>query len=134
MNRSRLSAIGMVFAATVAFGAVSTPSASAHYSQCPANELCMWEHTGYEGRFAYTSEPNRNIGADMNDRISSYWNRTDQWFSFYTGENWGGKYCVNVGPGSSRAALYDPMTDSITSLRPGKCTTSTTPHLLWEAL
>ncbi|MFI8194154.1 peptidase inhibitor family I36 protein [Streptomyces sp. NPDC085946] len=124
MNWSRLPSVGAVLVSAAILAAANTAPASAHYSQCPANELCVWEHTGYEGRFAYTSEPSPNVGADMNDRISSYWNRTNQWFSLYEHENYDG-WCIAVGPDSSRIALpnghWDADNDEVTSLKPGIC-------------
>ena len=67
---------------------------SAAASQCGPGDLCVWEHDNYSGCFAKLpfQDPDYRDGTpawsepckgDMNDQISSYWNRTDRWALFW---------------------------------------------------
>jgi hypothetical protein len=93
--------------------------AAAHYSQCPDNEFCIWDDSSYEGRFAYSSEPQPNVGDYMNDRMTSYWNRTDNWVTVYSNDKFQG-CLLTVPPGYSDAAINWTINDMVTSFRPGR--------------
>lgn len=113
-----LTAGGLTLAAAFALTAVTGTPASAHYSQCPDKKFCIWQHSSYEGMFAYSSEPQPNVG-EMNDRTTSYWNRTDNWVTLYLSQNYVGCF-ESVPPGGSTAAINPIWNDSLTSFRPGK--------------
>ncbi|MFI6857970.1 peptidase inhibitor family I36 protein [Streptomyces sp. NPDC050416] len=106
--------LGAAFALTAVTG---TPAA-AHYSQCPDKEFCIWQHTNYEGLFAYSSKPRPDLG-DMSGRASSYWNRTDNWVSLYVVEDF--QACFeSVPPGGSISNMGSIWNDELRSFRPGK--------------
>ncbi|MFH8798066.1 peptidase inhibitor family I36 protein [Streptomyces sp. NPDC017936] len=106
--------LGAAFALTAVTG---TPAA-AHYSQCPDGEFCIWQHSSYEGMFAYSSKPQPDLG-DMDDRTTSYWNRTDNWVSLYLVEDY--QSCFeSVPPGGSVGVVNPYYNDGLSSFRPGK--------------
>ncbi|MFI8194156.1 peptidase inhibitor family I36 protein [Streptomyces sp. NPDC085946] len=95
-------------------------NANAGSNQCPVGEFCIWEHSSYQGRFAYSSEPQPNVGAYMNDRMTSYWNRTNTWISTYNHENFGDCMLV-IPPGGASPAVPSQFNDDLTSFKPGQC-------------
>ncbi|MDG9703260.1 peptidase inhibitor family I36 protein [Streptomyces sp. DH37] len=119
--KNRIAAVvgaGVLAAVTV----VGVPGqASAHYSQCPEGAFCVWEHSGYEGRFAYSTGAQPNIGSYMNDRMTSYWNRTNEYISVYNHQSYGSCMLV-VPPGGSDAVVDPALNDRMTSFRPYRCT------------
>lgn len=117
---ARVSVLGAALVATAGLGTVAAAPASAHYSQCPENRFCIWEHSSYEGMFASYGGSNSNIGSTMNDRMTSYWNRTDQWVSVYDHSNYGACMLV-IPPGGSDPAVSSQFNDKMTSLRFGQC-------------
>ncbi|MER6912743.1 peptidase inhibitor family I36 protein [Streptomyces sp. NPDC000594] len=107
--------LGAAFGLTTVTGA----PAAAHYSQCPAGEFCIWENSSYTGRFAHSRHPVPNVGSYMNDKMTSYWNRTDNWVSLYIVEDF--QSCFeSVPPGGSSAAVNPHYNDHLTSFRPGR--------------
>ncbi|GAA2139807.1 hypothetical protein GCM10009802_49860 [Streptomyces synnematoformans] len=113
-------AVGAALLTTAGIGAINAPAASAHYSQCPANEFCIWDHSNYEGAFMHARGPVSNVGDRMNDRMTSFWNRTNDWYSIFEHDRFGG-YCIEIGPGASRANIGSQRNDELTSFRPGTC-------------
>ncbi|MFJ4153002.1 peptidase inhibitor family I36 protein [Streptomyces galbus] len=131
-------------------GLTVAPGAAASYSQCPDKEFCMWQHTGYDGMFVYSSEPQPNLH-DFNDRASSFWNRTNSWITVYSNSNynqadggWAGRgICWEIAPGASsyNAGFYLLKTssgtfqestgfnDSASSFKPGRCEDSTPAYI-----
>ncbi len=80
----RLTATGAATLAAVAIGALGAPPATAATSDCLPNSFCMWDDSSYRGRYIVSPAQNiSNVGTDMNDRMTSYWNRTDQWITVY---------------------------------------------------
>lgn len=109
----------LTLGATCALITFSGGPAAAHYSQCPDKEFCIWDDSSYEGRFAYSSGPQPNVGDYMNDRMTSYWNRTDNWISLYWNDNF--DTCMySVPPGKADPVLHWIENDQLTSFRPGK--------------
>ncbi|WP_434449262.1 peptidase inhibitor family I36 protein [Lentzea sp. E54] len=110
---------------------MKTPSASAHYSQCPSGHFCMWEHSSYGGMFHSTPGSVSNVGSWFNDRATSVWNRTSSWVTVYEHSNYQFQYtctpgascvpyCIAFAPGSSDAAIEPLLNDAITSYRVGE--------------
>ncbi|MGI5198275.1 peptidase inhibitor family I36 protein [Streptomyces sp. CA-288835] len=109
-----------VLTLSAAFGltTVSGGPAAAADSQCPVGEFCLWEHSGFQGRFAYSSEPQPNVGDYMNDRLTSFWNRTDNWISLYDDDKFEG-CLISIRPGAKIPAISSWANDLTTSFRPG---------------
>ena len=113
-----LTAVLTVATAAGAGTALAVP-ASAHWSQCPAGSICLWEHTGYQGRMQAFQGASVNIGGYMNDRTTSVWNRSSQAVSFYRDSHHGGLCLFSLSAGGSKANLPRGANDNVTSLRAG---------------
>ncbi|WP_062213857.1 peptidase inhibitor family I36 protein [Streptomyces sp. NBRC 109706] len=105
---------------TLATGGVTltAPAAAADSSQCPNGSFCVWEHSSYTGRFLHSGSSVANVGNDMNDRMTSYWNRTGKTVSVYEHSNYTG-CMISVAPGRSEAAVASHFNDKMTSFRVG---------------
>ncbi|MGW0561720.1 peptidase inhibitor family I36 protein [Streptomyces sp. NPDC003016] len=116
----RLSATGAATLAAVAIGALSAPPAAADSDYCQANEFCVWDDSSYQGRFVGSPAQNvSNIGLHMNDRTTSYWNRTSQWITVYSDSGYRG--CMfAIPPGGSDAAVDPHLNDRVTSFAVGQ--------------
>lgn len=110
---------GVAFAGALAFGAGTTNAApaSAHYSQCPEGYYCQWSDSSFNGAFGKTKVNVPNFGA-MNDSVTSFWNRTDDWVTLYLHTSFTGG-CLRVAPGASTVALNQHLNDSYSSLQIG---------------
>ncbi|MFF5157762.1 peptidase inhibitor family I36 protein [Streptomyces sp. NPDC000348] len=108
----------VLLSAAVLAGALATldaPAAHAHYSQCPSGHFCVWQHSSYEGRFFSSDRDTPNVGSHMNDRTTSFWNRSSRVVCLYRHENYG--YDLGCyAPGASSAALQI-HNDQLTSFR-----------------
>ncbi|AZK97824.1 MULTISPECIES: peptidase inhibitor family I36 protein [Streptomyces] len=113
-----LAAALLTLSATAALTATGAGTAAADVNQCPPGEFCLWEHSSFTGRFAYSSEPQANVGDHMNDRLTSYWNRTNNWISLYDDSNFSG-CLISISPGSRISAIPSWANDLTTSFRPG---------------
>jgi hypothetical protein len=101
-----------------AIAALTAPSAAADAEQCPSGSFCVWEQSSYRGDFRHYTDSNPNVGNYMNDRMTSYWNRTGKTVSVYEHSNYVG--CMfSVAPGSYEAAVPSHFNDKMTSLRVG---------------
>lgn len=72
-------------------------------AQCSNGSFCFWQNKDFGGAFGWLangqSNPNIGLGTGWNDRISSWSNRTDQWYSLWEHDNYGGG-CFNQVPGN----------------------------------
>lgn len=92
--------------------------AVADSEQCPNGSFCVWEQSSYRGDFRHYTASNPNVGDYMNDRMTSYWNRTGKTVAVYEHSNYVG--CMfSVKPGGSEAAVASHFNDKMTSLRVG---------------
>ncbi|MFD9053537.1 peptidase inhibitor family I36 protein [Streptomyces zaomyceticus] len=114
-----LLSVGAMIAGTTV---MSATDASAAYSQCPVNEFCIWDNSGYDVLLAYSSKPQPNVGDGRNDRMTSYWNQTDMWISIYDHEDFS-RCMLRVEPGGSDAVVDSKINDRLTSFKPGYCET-----------
>lgn len=119
-RRGRVLTGVLALAAAAGMSVVATGTAQALPEQCPDKHFCVWEHTGYQGRFFSAPGSVANIGAYMNDRTTSYWNRTDTWITLYNDSNYGGSCLVSVPPGGSSYNVSSSVNDRMTSFRTGK--------------
>ncbi|QXE38778.1 peptidase inhibitor family I36 protein [Streptomyces sp. GMY02] len=106
---------------TVAAGTVSltAPPAAADPNQCPSGSFCVWEQSSYRGDFRHYTTSNPNVGNYMNDRMTSYWNRTGKTVSVYEHGNYVG-CMISIPQGRSEAAVASHFNDKMTSLRVGR--------------
>lgn len=92
---------------------VVTP-ALAGSEQCPDGHFCLWEHAGYQGRFFSSADDVSNVGPNMNDKSTSYWNHMNVQICVYEHSRFRGHL------GGYRAQSYGHMhftNDIITSFR-----------------
>ncbi|SOD64364.1 Peptidase inhibitor family I36 [Streptomyces zhaozhouensis] len=114
----RLWAAAAVLVFTAATATLGTHTASADSDQCPNGSFCVWEQSSYRGDFRHYTSSNANVGDYMNDRMTSYWNRTGKTVSVYEHSNYTG--CMfSVAPGASEAAVASHFNDKMTSIRVG---------------
>ncbi|MEV5148236.1 peptidase inhibitor family I36 protein [Streptomyces sp. NPDC052727] len=123
--------IGTVSAAL--FGALglmvaSGPPASAHYSECPDKKFCVWQNQNYDGMIGYSGYDQSYLG-NMNDRTTSFWNRTDYTVAIYRDSSYqegmtglaNYHWCAEVRPGTGVYNIgtqgYNYMNDAISSFR-----------------
>ncbi|MEU6371204.1 peptidase inhibitor family I36 protein [Streptomyces sp. NPDC046931] len=110
----RLATATAVFAAAAGMGIVNAPSAAASPEQCQVGYFCVWQNSSYTGRFYAAPGSVPNIGAFMNDRTTSYWNRTTSWVTLYSDSNY--RDCMTAVPaGGSAAAIAPNLNDRMTS-------------------
>jgi hypothetical protein len=119
-RRGRLLSGVLTLTAAAGVSLAATGTAEAVPEQCQDKHFCVWEHTGYQGRFYSATGSVSNIGAYMNDRTTSYWNRTDHWITLYNDSNYGGACLVSVPPGGSSYNVTPSVNDAMTSFRTGK--------------
>lgn len=115
---SRLGTAAAVLALTAGTAFLTASPAAADSSQCPSGSFCVWEQSSYRGDFRHYTSSNSNVGDYMNDRMTSYWNRTGKTVSVYEHSNYVG--CMfTIAPGKSEAAVASHFNDKMTSLRVG---------------
>lgn len=86
--------------------------AEATHTSCGVGEVCMWSGTDYTGCFndlvPLNTDSNYSNGSptwnnctvSMNDRITSYWNRSRAWMVWYSASNYG-QWMFCAAPGAS---------------------------------
>ncbi|MCX4870123.1 peptidase inhibitor family I36 protein [Streptomyces sp. NBC_00825] len=116
---SRLWGAAAVLAFTAGAASMTASPAVADSDQCPSGSFCVGEKSSYRGDFRNYTSSNPNVGDYMNDRMTSYWDRTGITVSVYEHSNYVG--CMfTIGPGKSEAAMASHFNDSMTSLRIGR--------------
>ncbi|GAB7192064.1 hypothetical protein NUM3379_27730 [Kineococcus sp. NUM-3379] len=117
-NPVRKAATALIPAAAVVATLLPATPAAAHYSQCPPGKICLWDDTGYNGRFQAFDGSTGNIGAHMNDRTTSIWNRTGTVVHFQ--EDADNISCIwTLPPGGSTWNLPPRQNDEITAIQLG---------------
>ncbi|WP_030423421.1 peptidase inhibitor family I36 protein [Streptomyces sp. SCSIO 75703] len=115
---TRLRAAAAVLAFTAATATMTAHPVAADSGQCPSGSFCVWEQSSYRGDFRHYTSSNPNVGDYMNDRMTSYWNRTGKTVSVYEHSNYVG--CMfTIAAGKSEAAVASHFNDKMTSLRIG---------------
>ncbi|MFJ2261538.1 peptidase inhibitor family I36 protein [Streptomyces sp. NPDC087844] len=117
MIRRRLARTLMT--ASVLVGALATlnaGTAQAGSSQCKAGQFCIWENSSYQGMFASSQYDKSNVGSAMNDRTTSFWNRTDHTVCMYENSNFQGEPFACTAAGSSSPALKS-RNDTLTGFK-----------------
>lgn len=90
------------------------------YADCPAGWFCVWEHANGQGRMARFQSGSADLrDFNLNDQVSSAWNRTGvNWCTYldinYRGATW------EVGNWQGNTSQYN-RNDNISSLRRGEC-------------
>ncbi|MFF9488404.1 peptidase inhibitor family I36 protein [Streptomyces sp. NPDC014676] len=80
------------------------PAVRSGARQCPSGHFCVWQHSSHGGRFFSDNRDTPDVGSYMNDRTTSFWNRSNRAVCPYRHENYGddlGSY----GPGAASAAM-----------------------------
>ncbi|ONK11729.1 peptidase inhibitor family I36 protein [Streptomyces sp. MP131-18] len=114
----RLWAVAAILTFTAGTTSLTAHPAAADPNQCPNGSFCVWEQSSYRGDFRHYTSSNPNVGNYMNDRMTSYWNRTGKTVSVYEHSNYTG--CMfSIGAGKSEAAVASHFNDKMTSLRVG---------------
>ncbi|GAB3439706.1 hypothetical protein GCM10027570_04330 [Streptomonospora sediminis] len=110
MKLKKMLATGAVTIACTAGAMVATAgTANADWNQCPAGQVCAWEHSGGNGTMVYGG-PTHNMVGYMDKKASSMWNRTDTMVCLYRSD---GRYML-LGPGIQRdipAWINDRITE-----------------------
>ncbi|MFD6073061.1 peptidase inhibitor family I36 protein [Amycolatopsis lurida] len=121
-------ALGLIALATVAPATAAQAAPASQdggvsitaYADCPSGWFCVWEHAGGQGRMARFQSGAPNLGAfNLNDQVSSAWNRTGVVWCTYIDINYtGGKWPVGNWQGNTGDYSRN---DNISSLRRGAC-------------
>lgn len=105
MSRFALLA-GLVYVAGTLFPVLPAEAATLGNLVCDEGEACVWEHDNYQGCFRDFVLPSKdsnwndgdprwaNCDGKMNDKVSSYQNRSQYWFLMYEHADYvGNKFC-----------------------------------------
>ncbi|MDL5206050.1 peptidase inhibitor family I36 protein [Streptomyces sp. ALI-76-A] len=90
IGRALSTTVAAVAAVTALGTAVASP-AMADSRDCPANAFCAWDNSSYNGRLIHSNagQSVSNVGFYFNDKLTSYWNRTNHWVSLYAHAGYG---------------------------------------------
>ncbi|MFJ8229729.1 peptidase inhibitor family I36 protein [Streptomyces sp. NPDC094448] len=117
-SRSRARGLVALTILVVAGGTVRAPTAGAAMNDCPPSHFCVWEHADYTGRLYSSSASTAYIGALMNDRTTSYWNRTRMVVSLYQDADYhGGCVMQPISPNGAVFLLPEWANDRVSSFR-----------------
>ncbi|UJW32574.1 peptidase inhibitor family I36 protein [Saccharothrix sp. AJ9571] len=87
------------------------------YSDCPSGWFCVWEHADGQGRMARFQIGTPHLGNyNLNDQVSSVWNRTSSIWCTYLDINYGGAGWRVSSGWQGNTSLYS-RNDNISSLR-----------------
>ncbi|WDN57633.1 peptidase inhibitor family I36 protein [Streptomyces clavuligerus] len=117
--RTRAAVLGAALTAALSLGAVTAPPAAAGNPYfCPQSKFCLWEDSNYDGAMATAVAGISWIGPYMNDRGSSYWNRTGEWVTLYRDIDFqGGCLMGSIAPQESATVLSAQANDQTSSFR-----------------
>ncbi|UJW28733.1 peptidase inhibitor family I36 protein [Saccharothrix sp. AJ9571] len=115
-----LAAVGAVVPATTAQAAPAAVDGDVSitaYSDCPSGWFCVWEHADGQGRMARFQIGTPHLGNyNLNDQVSSVWNRTSSIWCTYLDIDYGGAGWRVSSGWRGNTSLYD-RNDNISSLR-----------------
>ncbi|MEV4641120.1 peptidase inhibitor family I36 protein [Actinoplanes sp. NPDC049548] len=117
-NKIALS-MAVMLAATGAAVAQAWPAQAA---DCPANVLCLYEHTSWGGNVMILTSSTTNIGSWFNDKTTSFSNHTGMQWCLFEHDGYGGQKLMVIAPNSAAANVGDAANDK---------TTSATYHSVW---
>ncbi|MFJ2261600.1 peptidase inhibitor family I36 protein [Streptomyces sp. NPDC087844] len=92
--------------------AIGATPAQADYTQCKTGQFCLWDDTNYSGRFAGSQYSHSNVGDYMNDRMSSFWNRTGRTVCFFADSGFkpsSSYMCQLPGASASNVGMYNDI-------------------------
>ncbi len=114
---ARIAALCAMTAAVATTAVVVEHSAFAAYQDCGDGWFCMWDDMNYGGRiYALQNADSPNVGDYFNDRMTSYWNRTQDIYIAFEQVNYQGT-CFWISPGESSAYVGRSLSDIVTSVR-----------------
>lgn len=101
----RLASIGGAIALSLGFAAVQ--SAEAGYSDCQANQVCVWRDMNYVIFLGWRSPGGGlvNVSDANKNKMSSWGNRTGRNAAWYYNPS-GGSPCVTMAAGLSASYVY----------------------------
>ncbi|MFJ4880837.1 peptidase inhibitor family I36 protein [Streptomyces sp. NPDC088745] len=114
-------ALVLTLATTSAQAAQTAPAAG--YDRCPAGSFCIFDGANGTGTIAWfrTGSPDLR-GQSMDNRTSSYWNRTNDAFALYDGYNYGGScWSVFTHEPSNLTGRYPEWDNRFSSLTKSAC-------------
>ncbi|WDN57496.1 peptidase inhibitor family I36 protein [Streptomyces clavuligerus] len=116
--RVRSAVLGAALAATLSMGVVTAPQAAAGNPYlCPQSNFCLWEHADYDGVMLAAVVSIPQVSSYMNDRGSSYWNRTGSWVTLYRDIHFqGGCLMGSIGPQDSATVVPAHVNDQTSSI------------------
>ena len=107
-----------VTTAVLSAAVLTAGSASADYNQCEPGWFCRWENNAYTGRiYALRNADSPNFGKDFNDKMTSYWNRSNHTYLVFEHTKYEGTCLATVYPGDSKSAVAPWANDEATSAR-----------------
>lgn len=107
-----------VATAVLSVTALTAGSASAAPEQCEPGYFCMWENNAYTGRiYALRNADSPNFGDFFNDKMTSYWNRSNHTYVVFEHVNYGGTCLHTIRPGESTSAVPTWANDLASSAR-----------------
>jgi hypothetical protein len=117
MRRKLATLSAVVAAAVTATVGVAGPAEAAE-PWCPEGNLCIYEHSSYRGdtMLPYSG----NLDSRFNDKMTSYWNRSDRTWCFYADSNFRTSF-ANVEPGAWSYAVETRWNDKLSSLNNRPC-------------
>jgi hypothetical protein len=100
-----IAAIGMAAAVSVTV-APSPAQAATGWARCPAGYFCVFDGANGTGHFAYFQWGSPDLrGQTMNNKTTSYWNRTSRRWHLWDGYNYTGGVVVAQVPPSDRSTI-----------------------------
>lgn len=112
---------GATALAATALATLGVQPAAADSADCLPNSFCAWQHSSYRGNYLVSPAGRNvsNVGDQLNDSITSYWNRTGDWITVYYDSGYRG--CLfAIPPGGSDAAVDPEFNDRVSSFAVGK--------------
>ncbi|WP_354006135.1 peptidase inhibitor family I36 protein [Streptomyces sp. NBC_00568] len=88
---------------------------------CQENAFCIWENSGYNGRAFQSGYSTPSLTDNMNNRMTSYWNRTRFWVCLYEYPNYVQRLDIpgfkGVAPYSSSSNVGFTANDHLSSFK-----------------
>ncbi|ANW21384.1 peptidase inhibitor family I36 protein [Streptomyces clavuligerus] len=115
----RLAALATALTGALAAGFATAPQAAAgDPNNCLPLRFCLWEHHNFDGHMLASEQSMAYVGAAMNDKATSYRNRTNYYVTIYRDANYQGGCLMNsIPPSGISAGVPTALNDQISSFR-----------------
>uniref|UniRef100_UPI003F491418 peptidase inhibitor family I36 protein n=1 Tax=Actinomadura sp. CA-154981 TaxID=3240037 RepID=UPI003F491418 len=100
--KTRIAVLAAASATVFASGALTatTAQAATGWNRCPAGYFCVFDGHNGTGLMAYFQWGSPNLADQgMNNKTSSFWNRTNRWWVGRDGYNYSGHATFSASPG-----------------------------------